>query len=191
MSAPCSRTNWPSASARPKFYLRADEERTSVITITDDDIIALGEYVHEGETRTTPNAIKATYYDADDAGTKQTTPVYEDTAAVSADGGLRELVISCPFTPYSHSAQILAYRELRRARDGRQLTLQLNDIGLFLQPLEVITISSTSAAFLNGDYEVVQVDVAEVGASLILRGYAADAYDDPDDYLSVPAPIPE
>lgn len=165
-----------------KYGIYADEAKTSVWTITDQDIIEFGEFTHAGELRNTWNAIKARYYDADQGGVQVTTPVYEDSTAVAAEG-LRETSVELKFTPSSHSAQILAYRTLQRSRDGRTLSLTVSDAGLFVRPFETITLSSAAAPFLNGTYEVIQVDLAQVGCIMQLRGYASAAYDTPSGYL--------
>lgn len=165
-----------------KYGIYADESRSSVWTVTDDDIIEFGEYTHAGELRNTWNAIKARYYDSDQGGVQITTPVYEDSTAISAEG-LRETSLDFKFTPASHSAQILAYRTLQRSRDGRTLSLTVSDAGLFVRPFELITVSSDAAPFLNGTYEVIQIDLAQVGCVMQLRGYASAAYDAPSGYL--------
>lgn len=163
------------------YKLRADKARSSVWTITDYDIIEIGEFVHEGEAAEVPNAIKARYYDQSADSVETTTPVYED--ASFGTEALREMALSLPFTPRTHSAQILAYRELTRARDGRMLPLTTNDAGIYLEPFDVVTISSAAAPWIDGDYQVVQVDLASPGAVLILRGYDPAVYADPTTYL--------
>lgn len=165
-----------------KVGLRLDGARSSVWTVTDDDILEFGEYVHEGPYDSLNNAIKARFFDAADDGAEATTPVYEITAAQAVEG-VRETSLDLRFTAASHSAQILAYRELYRSRAGKRLTLTLSDAALELQALDRITIASTDAAFINGDYEVVQIDLAQFGATVQLREYPADAFADPATYL--------
>lgn len=170
------------AYANGKLSLYTDKARASVWTVTDADVVDFGEYTHGPQWRDTPNATKASYYDADGAGVVQLTTPYELTADIAANGR-RELAIQAAYTPRSHSAQILAYRELQKARDGRALSLTVNDAGLALVPSDVITIASVAAPFLNGDFEVVQIDMTTVGCILRLRGYTSAAYTDPTTYL--------
>jgi hypothetical protein len=164
-----------------KYCVRADKARSSVWTITDDDIIEIGEFVHEAEQGDAPNTIKARFQDADDDGVSVFTEPYE--AAGASGEPTQEVVLSLPFTARTHSAQIIAYRELIRARDGRALSLQVSDAGLYLEPLDVVTISSTAAPWLNGVFQVIQTDLESPGCRLQLRGYDADAYTDPGGYL--------
>lgn len=159
-----------------------DGERSSVWTITDDDILEFGEYVASNAHANTFNAIKAKFFDVDSNGEETTTPVYELTYAQATEG-LRETSIDAPFVAKSHSAQILAFRELMRSRAGRRLTITVHDAGLYLQALDRVTLASTDASFVNGDYEVVQVDLAQFGAILQLREYPTAAYADPSTYL--------
>lgn len=165
-----------------KYRIRADAARASVWTVTDDDVIALGEFQFGTEKRAKFNTISARYFDANDSGLEHTTPAHVIAAAVAAEGE-RETSVALPFTPHSHSAQILAYRELIRSRDGRALSAMLSDAALSLDPGDVITFALTEAASLNGLYEVVQVDLGDVGAMVTLRGYTADAYAAPSTYL--------
>ncbi len=166
-----------------KYEVHADAERSPGLTITDDDILDVGEYQHAAPFAQTPNAIKAVYYDSVAGGERQTTEVYDDTAAQDKDGVTREISVDIGFTARTHSAQILAYRELKKARDGRELTVEVTDIGLFMRPFEVITMQSTTAPWLDGDFEIEQVDLTQRGAVLKLKGYAAAAYTDPTTYL--------
>lgn len=165
-----------------KLGLVVDGARTAVWTITDDDIVEFGEFVHAGDYADTFNAVKAHYFDALSDGKEATTPVYEIAAAVTADG-LRETSIDLSFVPATHSAQILAYRELQRSRAGKRLSLTLSDAALFLAVLDRVAVTSTDASFVNGDYEVVQVELAQFGAVVHLREYPTAAYADPSTYL--------
>jgi hypothetical protein len=160
-----------------KYALVADQARASVWTITDDDVLELGEAQLAGETGTRWDAIAADHFDATDAGRRTTTTAYELTA------GGRETTLTLPFTPRSHSAQILAYRELQASRDGRAAAIRVTDAGLYLSPGDVVTLSLAAAAWLNGSWEVVQVDLAQVGVMLTLRGYNPAVYTDPSTYL--------
>jgi hypothetical protein len=164
-----------------KYGLAIDEAKTSVWTITDSDVIEVGEYQAAGNTDETPTAVKARFYDQDNSGLQATTPTYLDAA--QATEGYREAVLDLGFTPKNHSAQILAYRDLQKARDGRRLELVVSDAGLYLQPLERVTVSFDNASFLNGEYSVVQVDLDQNGCILSLVGYVAGAYTDPTTYL--------
>lgn len=164
------------------YKIRADAARASIWTVTDDDVISLGEFQYGTEKRAKFNTVSARYFDTNDGGVQRTTPAYSVSAAVAAEGE-RETSVSLPFTPYAHSAQILAYRELIRSRDGRALSAVLSDAALSLDPGDVITLALTEAASLNGLYEVVQVDLGDVGAMVTLKGYTAAAYADPATYL--------
>lgn len=164
-----------------KYAIVADDARSSVWTVTDDDILEIHEWTAATETRHMYNAVSAAYYDVGLGGARTTTAPYEMTEA--ATEGLRETSVSLPFTPDNHSAQINAYRNLIEARDGRSIVMRLTDAALYLLPTEVITIDSDDAAFLNGDYQIVQIDLADVGAIVTLRGYDSDVYADPSTYL--------
>lgn len=163
------------------YTLRADIARSSVWTITDDDVYEIGEYVHEAEQGNAPNVIKARYADAGEDGVDVITPAYDEASATGEP--IIETVLALPFSATSHSAQILAYRELQRARDGRQLSVTVSDAGLFLEPLDVVTMASDAADWLNGDFQVMQIDLAQTGCILTLRGYNSTVYTDPADYL--------
>ena len=165
-----------------KYRIRADAPRSSIWTVTDDDVLSLGEFQFGTEKRAKFNTVSARFFDADDAGLQRTTPAYSVAAAVATEGE-RETSVSLPFTPYSHSAQILAYRELIRSRDGRALSAVLSDAALALDPGDVIAFALTEAAALNGAYEVVQVDLSDVGTMVTLKGYTSAAYADPATYL--------
>lgn len=167
-----------------KYVLIADQERTSVWTVTDDDILEIGDYVHASETHLRFNQIKSVYYDSDGESERKTTPVYTHTAGVTADGGVRETSLTLAYTSSSVSAQIIAYRELITGRDGRTLSIRVSDAGMWLGIGEVITLDSDAFPFINGSFEVVQIDPAEVGCTLSLRAYVADAYASPADYIT-------
>lgn len=160
-----------------KYSLHADKDRASVITLTDEDIYEMGEFQNDIADADMFGSISASYFNADSGGAPDTTPVYE------IDEG-RRTSINLPFTATSTSAQILAYRALHKSRERRTLDLTVSDIGLWLIPfVDPITIDSVAAPFINGKYEVVQVDLVQEGAQLKLRGYCADAYADPAEYL--------
>lgn len=164
-----------------KYKMYADAARSSVWTITDDDILELGEYVHSAEPENVYNVISASYFDAADEGATTVTEVYEDAAA--ATEGVRETTIRLPFTPAVHSAQILAYRALARMRNGRTLTVTVSDAGLWLEAFDVVVISSTTYPAFDGTWDVVQVDMKDVGVELTLREYVSAAYTNPTTYL--------
>lgn len=165
-----------------KIGCAMDGARSSVWTITDADVIEIGEFVHAGDFGQTFNAIKAKFFDSNSDGAEVTTPVYQISAAVASEG-LRETSLDLRFTARSHSAQILAFRELHRSRAGKRLSLTLSDAALYLQELDRVTIAFVDAPFMNGDYEVEQVDLAPYGAIVQLREYASAAYADPATYL--------
>lgn len=163
-----------------KYTIHADAARESVWTITDDDILEVGAYQHEAG-GTLYNTISAAFFDASDAGNRRETAAYVHPAAGTE--GTRQTTIPLPFTPGSHSAQIIAYRELARQRDGRALGLRVTDAGLYLEPGDAVQVTTTYAAVINGTYEVVQVDLAEDGVLLALKHYVSSAYTDPSTYL--------
>jgi len=163
--------------------VHADAARAPVLTLTDDDMAIDGEVVFQRDApkADAPNTIKAIYYAADGKGSQ--TPVIVDAAAVSADGETNEIVLELPFTPDGTSAQILAWRHMQKAREGRLLTIDVSDVGLFLRPFEVITISSVNMPAINGLYVVEETELTEAGAKLYLSGYSQNAYVDPATYL--------
>lgn len=163
------------------YKIHADAARSPVWTITDDDILELGEYQHSVEAGQRFNVISASFSNADDSGLTNVTTPYVDPAESSE--GTRETSIDLPFTPKSHSAQILAYRALKKMRNGRQLTVRVHDAGLYLDAFEVVTVASTEFPACNGTYEVLQVDMAEEGAQLTLTEYVSAAYASPSGYL--------
>jgi hypothetical protein len=165
-----------------KFAIVADAPRSPVWTVQDLDILEIGEYQFATDARNLFNAISANYYDSNDAGRRSTTPPFELGPEIAAEG-LRETSVNLPFTDQASSAQIIAFRELMQARDGRALTLRLIDAALYLSPSDIIEISTTFAPFLNGQFEVIQVDLADVGVMVTLRGYSAAVYADPSTYL--------
>lgn len=166
-----------------QYQIVADDTASSSATVTDDDILEFREWAPAGETRSRFNAISAAYYDSGDAGRRSTTTPYEMTYEI-AEEGLRETAVTLPFTSESHSAQIIQFRELIEGRDGRRLSLRLRDWALWLQPKkDVITVSSTEVPIINGTYRVQQIDMADAGVIVTLRGYSTDPYADPTTYL--------
>jgi hypothetical protein len=163
-----------------KYGIRADVARASVFTISDDDILGLEEFPHDTDADARFSAIKARFFDAEADGRQTTTPVLEalDDADVT-----RETAIELPFVPYSHSAQIRAWRHLWAAREGTAFAIRLRDFGLFLDPADVVTIESETFPWLDGEYAVTQVDLANVGCVVALRKVAANAYIAPAEYL--------
>lgn len=159
------------------YGLVADKARPSTFTVTDDDILEIGEFKHAASNDDFYGAISAVFYDAAQGGIRDTTDVYEREA------GGRETSVVLPFTSQKHSAQIIAYRELLQGRDGRALAIHLPDFAAYWAPGKRIAIASVSAPHLNGYYEVMQVDLASPGVSVSLRGYVEDAYRDPSEYL--------
>lgn len=165
-----------------KYFLLADAPGESVWTIEDSDIIELGEFQFASETAKLFNAVSAIYYSDSEQGRRTSTPVYEIASAVVAEG-LRETSVTLPFTADAHSAQILAYRELLGTRDGRLFSVRLTDAAADLLPGDVVTFATTQATFLNGAYRVTQVDIADEGVFVFLRGYNPDVYISPATYL--------
>lgn len=166
-----------------KYGIIADKARSSVWTVSEDDLIQLGEFTSGAEKGAAFASATAKYYDTlGTGGNMRTTPVYKLPSVIATEGD-RRLVPTLPFTPDAHSAQIIAFRELLQTRDGRAVTLNLSDAALYLIPTDVITINFPSAPFLNGDWSVEQVDLAEVGAAVTLSGYSPDVYADPSTYL--------
>jgi hypothetical protein len=166
-----------------KYSLLADAARDPLsVKVTDADVLELGEYSFGAETRARFNAISAKYFNAGDAGQPATTAPYVLSAAVATEG-LRETSLNLSFTAQTHSAQIIAYRELIEGRDGRGVTVRLTDAWLYLSPGDVIEIDTKEVTFINGLYTVMQVDLEEVGASIVLKGYAPEVYADPSAYL--------
>jgi hypothetical protein len=97
---------------------------------------------------------------------------------------MRENLLDLAWTPDSHSAQILAYRNIQQNRDGRVATLKLHDAAMYLSPRDIITITSTKRPFLNGTWEVIQKDVDAAGVVIALRGHdSASLYASPSGYL--------
>lgn len=165
-----------------KYRFVADGPRSSVWTIVDRDIIEVEELTFEGEERDNYDAVSATFFDAAQNGERAQTPTYVFGGAVTFS--MRENVVDLPWTPDSHSAQILAYRNIRQNRDGRSLVLRLHDAAAYLSPRDIVTVTSTRREFLNGTWEVIQKDIDAVGVVIALRGHNADAlYADPTGYL--------
>ena len=161
------------------YSVHADAPRTSVLTITDADVLHIGEVSFDVATDEQFGAISAEYFNADDAGKKNTSPQY----VIDATG--RATALSLLFCDQSHSAQILAYRALVKSLAKRTITLTVSDAGLWLLPhIDNVTINSAAAPMLNGEYEVTQVDLTVAGAALKLREYAPSAYADPATYLA-------
>lgn len=163
------------------YKIRADEDTASVWTIEDADILGIGEFVAEGDTVSTPTAIRAKYFDQQDEGDENISPVYE--SALVATEGYREKTINVPFCSQNHSAQILAFRHLAYAQDGRAVNLTLRDCAIYLEPFDVVMISSETAPFLNGDYRVMQVDLVDQGVAVTLQGRPSGAYAAESTYL--------
>jgi len=160
------------------YSLHADAARTSVWTVTDNDIYEIGEIQHDVELANLYGAISAEYFSADDAGRSNVTPTYV------ADATGRKTTAAFPFSATTHSAQILAYRQLVKSRTGGEFTILLSDAALWLTPFaDIITISSAALPIIDGDYEVIQIDLQQVGCAVKLRKYASSAYADPTGYL--------
>jgi hypothetical protein len=164
-----------------KFHIRADEPRSSVYTITDDDIVGLGEYSAENGTAQTPTVIRSRYYDPAIEGREALTPNY--VSAAEATDGRRERTVDLPFCGNKYSAQVIAFRALTQAQDGRALNITLTDVAATLEIYDTVTINSVDAAFLNGDYRVIQKDMVGSGYQLSLQGYVPGAYVSEDSYL--------
>ena len=166
------------------YKIVADAARTSVWTITDDDILEVGEYIASSDSGELYTTIKTIYASASDASRTTESKVYEDAAAVTVEGR-RETAIREPFCAAEHSAQILAYRKLYEMRNGRRLAIRVSDAGLFLDAFEVVTVSSTAFPFLNGTYQVDMTELVEEGVTLTLREYVSQLYTNPTTYFQV------
>lgn len=160
-----------------KYGIVADAAQSSVWTVTDTDILEIGTVKHGADSNAYFGAVSAKFYDSQQGGVQDETPVYE------AEAGQRETSVTLPFTDRSHSAQIIAFRELIEGRDGRSMDLLLTDAAIYLSPGERITIASVATPFINGEFKVEQVDLATPGVRVTLKGYTAAAYVDPATYL--------
>lgn len=160
-----------------KYGLVADAARSSVWTIGDRDILEFGEFKHAASDAELFGAISAQFFNAEQGGLRDTTETYEEEA------GQRETSVMLPFTPLTHSAQIIAYRELVQMRDGRGMVLRLTDAAIYLSPGDRVTMDTSTWGFANGEYEVLQVDLDTPGVRVTLRAYVADVYADPATYL--------
>lgn len=164
------------------YKIVADTARTSVWTITDDDILEVGEYIAAADSGAMYNTIKGLYTDVSDASRSTEAPVYEDSAAVTADGR-RETALNVPWCAAKHSAQILAYRKLYELRNGRRAALRVTDAALFLDAFELVTIACTAFPFLNGTWQIDMSELADEGVVLNLREYVSQLYTNPTTYL--------
>lgn len=160
------------------YSIRADKARSPVWTVTDADILALTEITFEADAAVKFDAIKGVYYDAAGDGTRVTTPVIELGA------GARETSVDFAFAASSEGAQIVAFRKLSYDRDGGSISIILSDAATSLVPTDVITVSSAVFPFANGNWQVLQVDIAEVGCIVTARRYVSGAYVDPATYVT-------
>ena len=160
------------------YSIHADTTKTSVWTITDDDIYEFGDIQIDVDSADLYGSISAEYGDSNDAGKVNITPTY------TADSAKRKTSVSLLFASQSHSAQILAYRALVNSRAGAPFSLSVSDAALWLTPFkDLITISSTALPLINGDYKVLQVDLQQVGCAIKLQRYDSAAYNNPTGYL--------
>ena len=159
------------------YSIRAEKARSSVWTATDADIKALGEMQFEADAAVYFDAIKGVYYDAAGDGRRLTSPVQV------LGGGARETSIDLPFVDSSRNAQVLVFRKLTYDRDGGLISITFSDAALSLVPTEVFTISSVAFPFANGNWQVIQIDVADVGCIVAARRYVSGAYVDPATYV--------
>lgn len=160
------------------YSIHADAARASVWTATDNDILEIGEIQHDIETANLYGAVSAEFFDANDAGRSNVTPTY------TIDAAQRKTSANFTFCAASHSAQILAYRQLVKSRQGGEFTIVLSDAALWLTPfVDLITISSAALPIIDGDYEVQQVDLQQHGCAVKVRRYASGAYAAPAGYL--------
>jgi hypothetical protein len=160
------------------YSIHADAARTSVWTINDADIIEIGDIQHDVELANLYGAISAEYFSSNDAGRSNVTPTY----TVDATG--RKTTAAFPFSATNHSAQILAYRQLIKSREGGEFTITLSDAALWLTPFaDLVTIASTALPIIDGVYEVLQIDLQQFGCAVKLRKYSSTAYAAPSGYL--------
>lgn len=162
-----------------KYGIKADKTRAPIWTVTDADILAIEDIAHDVPIENRFSAIKGVFYDADNLGRRTTTPVHE----VTGETITRETAVDLPFTPDNHSAQILARRSLYLTREALPLTLRLHDPAAYLEPADVITIDSDALPVIDGQYQVMQVDLADRGVVVTLRKLVSAAYADPSAYL--------
>lgn len=162
-----------------KYEIHADKDRASVHTFSDDDILGLEQYQFAAAPEDIFDAIKAVYFDTSNNSRRNTTPVIEIAGAAAP----RETSIELPFTPETHSAQIIAYRALQEGRNGGEIVLRMSDAALYLNPAEVFTINSDALSIINGEYKCVQVDLAPIGCIVVAKKKVADAYATPSTYL--------
>lgn len=160
------------------YCIRADKARDSVWTVTDSDILQISEMQFEADAAAHFGSIKGIYYNAADEGQRTTSPVQVIDAS-----NKRETSVDLPFVSDSTAAQILARRKLIYDRDGGGLNLQMSDAALDLVPTDVFTISSNAFPFANGKWQVLQVDIASIGAIVTARRYVPEAYAKPSTYV--------
>lgn len=167
-----------------KFKLYADQARSPLMTITDNDVTGSFSFVNAASIEENVNVAQATFYDSELSGQPSSSPVVAlDAATITEDGRQKSVTYDFPFTPSDKIAARLAFMRMMRARAGRTITLPVSDVGTFLDPMDVVTLQFENASFLNGNYEVVGNALADIGCVLTLREYPEDAYLSPDDYL--------
>ena len=165
-----------------KFKFFADGPRSAVWTIGDADIWQVRDYVHEQPQDGAANAILASFFDSETDGQSGTTPMFTLPTAIAAEGR-HERSIDLKWTATRPSAQIVAYRTLQRLRAGRTCVLWTTDAGLFLDPNDVVTVSSTAFALANGTWEVTEIQPAAEGVFVHLSEYPTASYANPLTYL--------
>lgn len=164
-----------------KYVIKVQQAEECQHVLTDADLFGLSDYSHEAPQRNNYTSVKTRYYDTTDSS-EEVSAVFEDLEAVAREGW-REKVLDVQFCDNHRSAQILAYRAYRRIRAGRECTVHVSDVALWFSPCDRVDISNASFPFLNGSWVIEQIDVEEIGATLKLREYAADAYVNTNTYV--------
>lgn len=165
-----------------QYHIHADKARTAVVTFTDEDLLGIESYDCEAEADNLFNAIKGIYQSSQEVGRTTATRII-DLPDAQVTEGVVETALSLPFTPQDHCAQILAYRHMLYARDGRVAVFAFTDAAAGVRPPDVFTISSASFPWLNGQYQVMQIDMAGAGFIVTARRYLSAAYADPSTYV--------
>jgi hypothetical protein len=158
------------------YKIHADGPRASCLTLTDDDVTGPFEIQLDASADERINTVRVLYRDNADLG-QETTETVVLGDVLETDGAEHVLSVDLPFTTTPDAAARIGAMIGRQMRAPKRLQLPVNDIGLFLAARDVITIAFANATICNGLYEVTAVDMADIGAVITLKQYAAAAYE--------------
>jgi hypothetical protein len=144
-----------------KFTLIAGEYVSPSGTINEEDILGGITLVTRPPARELYNTVQGIYSAEPHDFVAASFKPYEDSAAVTADGGIKSPIdLQLPFTTNHKHAQLLAEITMNRSRLFKTISLSVGLIGLKYKVGDTVQLNYARAGITNDIYEIIDYEIS-------------------------------